>query len=98
MDPDLAVASLTVGASPLTDRKAHVLALAADGGTAAGIAAEAYLSEGTVRNHLSSSIGKTGARGPRRSGSPARTGGCDGGRAATAAAGCPAFRLTRPVT
>lgn len=62
VDPELAVASLTVGASPLTDREAHVLALAADGGTVAGIAAEAYLSEGTVRNYLSSSIGKTGAR------------------------------------
>lgn len=61
VDPDLAVASLTVGASPLTDRETHVLALAADGGTVAQVAAEAHLSQGTVRNYLSSSIGKTGA-------------------------------------
>ncbi|MFC8797529.1 response regulator [Promicromonospora sp. NPDC057138] len=62
VDPDLAVASLTVGSSPLTEREAQVLALAADGGTVAQVAAEAYLSEGTVRNYLSSAMGKTGAR------------------------------------
>jgi two-component system response regulator DesR len=37
-------------------------AMAADGGTVADIAAGLHLSEGTVRNHLSSAIGKTGAR------------------------------------
>ncbi|MGF0117226.1 response regulator transcription factor [Promicromonospora sp. Marseille-Q5078] len=62
VDPDLAVASLAVGASPLTERERHVLALAADGGTVAQIAAEAFLSEGTVRNYLSAAMGKTGAR------------------------------------
>ncbi|MFE5340673.1 response regulator transcription factor [Isoptericola sp. NPDC056578] len=62
VDPDLAVASLAVGASPLTERERHVLALAADGGTVAQAAAEAFLSEGTVRNYLSAAIGKTGAR------------------------------------
>ncbi|MFC7879122.1 response regulator transcription factor [Isoptericola sp. NPDC057391] len=62
VDPDLAVASLAVGASPLTERERHVLALAAGGGTVAQVAAEAYLSEGTVRNYLSAAIGKTGAR------------------------------------
>ncbi|WP_166848758.1 response regulator transcription factor [Isoptericola sp. BMS4] len=62
VDPDLAVASLAVGDSPLTEREAHVLALAADGGTVALIAAEAFLSEGTVRNYLSSAMGKTGGR------------------------------------
>ncbi|MFD6178937.1 MULTISPECIES: response regulator transcription factor [unclassified Isoptericola] len=62
VDPELAVASLTVGASPLTERERHVLALAADGGTVAQVAAEAFLSEGTVRNYLSAAIGKTGAR------------------------------------
>jgi len=35
---------------------------AVTGGTAAQIAARLFLSEGTVRNHLSSVIGKTGAR------------------------------------
>jgi two-component system response regulator DesR len=62
VDPDLAVASLTMGSSPLTEQESRVLALAADGGTVARIAGEAYLSEGTVRNYLSSAIGKTGAR------------------------------------
>ncbi|GAB3101599.1 response regulator [Isoptericola nanjingensis] len=62
VDPDLAVASLAVGASPLTERERHVLALAADGGTVAQVAAEAFLSEGTVRNYLSAAMGKTGAR------------------------------------
>jgi len=62
VDPDLAVASLAVGASPLTERERHVLALAADGGTVAQIAAEAFLSEGTVRNYLSAAMRKTSAR------------------------------------
>lgn len=62
VDPELAVASLAVGASPLTERERHVLALAADGGTVAQVATEAFLSEGTVRNYLSAAIGKTGAR------------------------------------
>jgi two-component system response regulator DesR len=62
VDPDLAVASLTVGSSPLTEQESRVLALAADGGTVATIAGEAYLSEGTVRNYLSAAMGKTGGR------------------------------------
>jgi two-component system response regulator DesR len=33
-----------------------------DGGTVADIAAATFLSEGTVRNHLSAAIGKTSAR------------------------------------
>ena len=39
-----------------------MLRAARDGGTVADIAAALHLSEGTVRNHLSSAIGKTGAR------------------------------------
>ncbi|HET6985146.1 MAG TPA: LuxR C-terminal-related transcriptional regulator, partial [Kribbella sp.] len=35
---------------------------AREGGTVADIAKEHHLSEGTVRNHLSAAIGKTGAR------------------------------------
>jgi two-component system response regulator DesR len=62
VDPDLAVASLTMGPSPLTEQESRVLALAADGGPAAQVAGEAHLSEGTVRNYLSSAIGKTGGR------------------------------------
>ena len=62
IDPDLAVESLAVGHSPLTDRERDVLVVAATGGTVADIARETYLSEGTVRNYLSAAMGKTGAR------------------------------------
>ena len=57
----LAAESLSLGESPLTGRERDVLAATADGGTVGQIAARLYLSEGTVRNHLSSVIGKTGA-------------------------------------
>lgn len=62
VDPQLATASLVEGESPLTPREAEVLRAAVDGGTVADIARTLSLSEGTVRNHLSSAIGKTGAR------------------------------------
>jgi len=62
VDPALAAQSLAQGDSPLTEREADVLRAAKDGGTVADIARELHLSEGTVRNHLSSAIGKTGAR------------------------------------
>jgi two-component system, NarL family, response regulator DesR len=62
VDPALAAQSLAQGESPLTDREADVLRAARDGGTVADIARDLHLSEGTVRNHLSSAIGKTGAR------------------------------------
>jgi two-component system response regulator DesR len=62
VDPDLAVASLSSGPSPLTDRERDVLRASADGATVAAVAARLVLSEGTVRNYLSSAIGKTGAR------------------------------------
>jgi two-component system response regulator DesR len=64
IDPDLAAAALAEGASPLTPREKDVLAAAAveEGATLAQIAAALYLSEGTVRNYLSSCIQKTGAR------------------------------------
>jgi two-component system response regulator DesR len=61
LDPALAEESLFEGANPLSDREREVLRLAADGRSAAAIASEVFLSAGTVRNHLSSAIGKTGA-------------------------------------
>jgi len=39
-----------------------VLRATRDGGSVADIARRVFLSEGTVRNHLSSAIGKTEAR------------------------------------
>jgi two-component system, NarL family, response regulator DesR len=62
LDPALAEESLVSGASPLTARETEVLRAARDGGTVADVAAALHLSEGTVRNHLSAAIGKTGAR------------------------------------
>jgi two-component system response regulator DesR len=62
VDPALAAETLVSGDSPLTPRESDVLRAARTGGTVADIAAALGLSEGTVRNHLSSAIGKTGAR------------------------------------
>ncbi|MBB3082582.1 DNA-binding response regulator [Geodermatophilus sabuli] len=62
IDRDLAAAALALGATPLSAREADVLRAATDGATVADIARRLFLSEGTVRNYLSSAIGKTGAR------------------------------------
>ena len=61
VDPTLATETLTAGTSPLTARERDVLVAARSGGTASAFARELHLSEGTVRNHLSAAIGKTGA-------------------------------------
>jgi two-component system, NarL family, response regulator DesR len=62
VDPTLAAETLSSGESPLTPRESDALRAARDGGTVADIAVQLGLSEGTVRNHLSAAIGKTGAR------------------------------------
>ncbi len=62
LDPQLAVAALTGRGNPLTTREREVLVLAAAGAPAKEIAARLFLATGTVRNYLSSSMGKTGAR------------------------------------
>ena len=62
VDPMLAATALAVGANPLTNRECDVLRAASEGATAADIAERLYLSEGTVRNYLSTAIAKTGAR------------------------------------
>ncbi|MEW6933860.1 response regulator transcription factor [Trueperella pyogenes] len=62
IDPALATEALFSGANPLTEREREILRLALNGGTVADIAARVYLSEGTVRNHLSAAIGKMGVR------------------------------------
>jgi len=62
IDPGLAADSVVVGESPLTVRETDVLRVARHGGTVDAIARQLSLSEGTVRNHLSNAIGKTGAR------------------------------------
>jgi two-component system response regulator DesR len=62
VDPELALAALSEGDNPLTSREREVLAVALDGASIADIAARLYLSEGTVRNHLSVAMQKLGAR------------------------------------
>ncbi|KPI18785.1 two component transcriptional regulator, LuxR family [Actinobacteria bacterium OV450] len=62
IDPALAAAALSAGPNPLTARETDVLNAAVDGATVADIAARVHLSESTVRNYLSSAIGKTGTR------------------------------------
>lgn len=62
IDPSLAAAALAEGADPLTAREREVLNAAADGSVNAEIACRLLLSEGTVRNYLSTAIQKTGAR------------------------------------
>jgi two-component system response regulator DesR len=62
VDTDLAVAALSEGGNPLTDRERQVLAASARGASITDIAAALFLSEGTVRNYLSVAIQKLGAR------------------------------------
>ncbi|MET0712756.1 MAG: response regulator transcription factor [Jiangellaceae bacterium] len=62
VDPELAAESLAVGENPLTPREADVLREARDGSSVAEIATRLFLGDGTVRNYLSSAIGKTGTR------------------------------------
>lgn len=62
VDPDLAAESLASGESPLTERETAVLSAARGGGTVADIARALHLTNGTVRNYLSSAIGKTNGR------------------------------------
>ena len=62
VDPALAADSLAGAANPLTGREQEVLRAAGGGGAVRSVAAALSLSQGTVRNHLSSAIGKTQAQ------------------------------------
>lgn len=62
VDPDLALAALSEGNNPLTNREREVLSVALFGASMEEIAARLVLSEGTVRNHLSTAMQKLGAR------------------------------------
>ncbi|MER7583797.1 response regulator transcription factor [Kitasatospora sp. NPDC097691] len=61
VDPELAADAISAGETPLTPRETDVLELAADGTPIAEIAERAALSQGTVRNYLSSAATKLGA-------------------------------------
>jgi two-component system response regulator DesR len=62
VDPTLASAALSDGNNPLTERERETLAAASHGASIAEIAAALVLSEGTVRNYLSTAIQKLGAQ------------------------------------
>ena len=62
IDPKLALAALEVPDSPLSPREVEVLQRLAAGAGPAEIAADLYLSYGTVRNYLASAVTKLGAR------------------------------------
>jgi two-component system response regulator DesR len=59
--PRVPLAALFEGNNPLTPREREVLVVALSGARLLEIAARLVLSEGTVRNHLSTAIQKLGA-------------------------------------
>lgn len=62
IDIEVAVAAMSAVGNPLTYRERDVLRRAVSGAPAKEIAADLYLSAGTVRNYLSRIVNKTGAR------------------------------------
>jgi two-component system response regulator DesR len=62
VDPDLALSALSDGDNPLTPRERDALRASLEGASIADIAIQLYLSEGTVRNHISAAIQKLNAR------------------------------------
>ena len=62
VDSELAIAALQTADNPLTPRELDVLRIAAQGAPSKEIADRLFLSVGTVRNHLSRIMCKTGAR------------------------------------
>lgn len=62
VDPGLAAAAMRLGESPLSAREREVLVATTTGATIAEIARSLHLSEGSVRNRISESISKLGAR------------------------------------
>ena len=62
IDPELIATALETGSSPLTDREADVLRVAATGVPTDQIATRLSLSPATVRNYLSNAVSKVGAR------------------------------------
>ena len=62
VDGDLALAAWDSADCPLTGREIAVLRRAAEGSTAAEIAAHLYLSTGTARNYLTTIVNKLNAR------------------------------------
>ncbi len=62
VDAQLALAAWETADCPLTSREIEVLRMAADGADAVEIGARLFLSAGTVRNYLTTIVGKLNAR------------------------------------
>lgn len=62
IDPLTALAALDAAVNPLSEREREVAAAAAEGLRTGEIAKRLHLAPGTVRNHVSSLLRKTGAR------------------------------------
>ncbi|MFC4019305.1 LuxR C-terminal-related transcriptional regulator [Micromonospora sp. GCM10011542] len=62
IDPLTALAAIEASVNPLTEREREVAAAAARGLRSKEIAAALFLAPGTVRNHMSTLLRKTGAR------------------------------------
>ncbi|MGA8455664.1 MAG: response regulator transcription factor [Streptosporangiaceae bacterium] len=62
IDPELALAALEMRESPLSERETDVLRRFAAGAGLLAIAAELFLSYGTVRNYMASAVTKLGGR------------------------------------
>ncbi|NUR83772.1 MAG: response regulator transcription factor [Nonomuraea sp.] len=62
LDPSLAVTAWDLADNPLTPRESDILRLAAAGAEATEIAAQLFLSAGTVRNYLTAIVAKLNAR------------------------------------
>lgn len=63
VDPELAAEALRSGPNPLTTREQEILRLLQRGHSTSDVASTLFLSRGTVRNYLSSSMAKLGAVG-----------------------------------
>ncbi|REE99641.1 response regulator transcription factor [Thermomonospora umbrina] len=61
LDAELAATAMAAGDNPLTEREREILRLVGRGVEAGRIAESLHLSEGTVRNYLSSAMTKLGA-------------------------------------
>ncbi len=53
-----------VSVEPLTERECEILALVAQGASNRQVAERLYVTEGTVKNHMSSVLSKLGVRDP----------------------------------
>ena len=62
IDPKLALAALEMKESPLSERETDILRRFAAGADLHQIAAEMFLSYGTVRNYMTSAVTKLGGR------------------------------------